>query len=322
MFLNPIIPVWIMLVISIVLIAVIMVVLFRQKRKLIEKLFRIGRLIAIVILLFVINLRPMLSTKGDEEVIMNNLNVLFVVDNTISMMAEDYNGNTPRMNAVKKDMSYIIDELSGANFGVISFDNNSKILCPFTADTETVEDVISILNSVNSIYAKGTSLNFPIGDMHELLESASKKENKKTICFFISDGEITDDSKLDSFKPIAKYLNGGAVLGYGTEEGGKMLSSQDSDFKYYIYDYDTHGDALSKIDEGNLQKIAKDLEIDYVRMDKQSRIDKVLTPIKKLIVKESGVSKKKNGKDIYYYFVIPLVMLLMWELFDFKRRVN
>ena len=323
MFLNPIIPVWIMVIISIILIVVALIALFRQKSNLIEKIIRISRIVLIIALVFVINLRPMFEDKGNQEVMMSNLNVLFVIDNTISMFAEDYNGNSTRMSAVKKDTNYIMDELKGASFGLISFDNDSKVLCPFTADIESVEDAISILNSVTYFYAKGSSLNKPIDKMEELLKSSSKKEEKRTICFFISDGEITDDSRLESYKSLAKYLSGGAVLGYGTTQGGKMKSSQDSDdYTYYLHDYETHDDAISKIDEKNLNKIAEDLEVDYVKMDRQSNIDKVLSPIKKLAIKESAVSKKNSGKDIYYFFAIPLLMLIVWEFIDFRRRVN
>ena len=320
MFLNPIIPIWIILFFSIVMSIISISIIVRKKNKLIDKIIQGIRIVLIIVLLAIINLRPMIATKN-EEVIMNNLNVLFVMDNTISMKAEDYNGNNMRLSAVKKDISYIMEELSGASFGLIKFDNSSSILCPFTADTESVEDAISILDSIDYFYGKGSSLNLPKDNMKELLESASKKEEKRTICFFISDGEITDDSKLESYKALAKYLSGGAVLGYGTEKGGRMKANQDSEYEYYINDPDSLGDALSKIDEKNLNQIANDLEIDYIHMDRQSNVDKVLKPIKKLAVKESVVSKKSSGIDIYYYFVIPLLGLLIWEFIEFRRRI-
>ena len=100
-----------------------------------------------------------------------------------------------------------------------------------------------------------------------------------------------------------------------------MKANPDSEYEYYINDPDTFDDALSKIDEKNLNQIADDLEIDYIHMDRQSNVDKVLKPIKKLAVKESVVSKKSNGIDIYYYFVIPLLGLLIWEFIEFRRRI-
>ena len=323
MFLNPIIPAWLMAIVSILLLGIVLTLIFSQKRNLKGKIIKAVRFVLILVLLFVINLRPMLPSAGKQEVIMNNISVLFVVDNTISMYAEDYNGKETRMSGVKADIAYIMEELAGASFGVINFDDISRVLCPFTADTETVDDVLSVMTSANWLYAKGSSLNSPIDKMEEMFEATSKRAERRIICFFISDGEITDDSRLESYKSLAKYLSGGAVLGYGTTQGGKMKSSQDSDdYTYYLHDYETHDDAISKIDEKNLNKIAEDLEVDYVKMDRQSNIDKVLSPIKKLAIKESAVSKKNSGKDIYYFFAIPLLMLIVWEFIDFRRRVN
>ena len=208
MFLNPIIPAWLMTIVSILLLGIILILIFSQKRNLKGKIIKAVRFLLILVLLFVINLRPMLPSAGKHEVVMNNLSVLFVIDNTISMYAEDYNGKETRMSGVKTDIAYIMEELAGASFGVINFDDTARVLCPFTADTETVDDVISVMTQVNWIYAKGSSLNSPIDRMKEILESTSKREERRIICFFISDGEITDDSKLQSYKSLAKYLSG------------------------------------------------------------------------------------------------------------------
>ena len=50
----------------------------------------------------------------------------------------------------------------------------------------------------------------------------AKGSSGKRILFFISDGEITSEEKLSSFSSIKKYVDDGAVLGYGTSSGGKM----------------------------------------------------------------------------------------------------
>ena len=45
--------------------------------------------------------------------------------------------------------------------------------------------------------------------------------------FFITDGEITNNDSLESFSKASKYIDYGAVLGYGTKEGGKMYPKSD-----------------------------------------------------------------------------------------------
>lgn len=310
--LFPIIPIWLMVIISLILIIIIL--LFKKSRATIYE-------IALIIILFIINLRPMLPSDN-ADIIVNDLDVLFVVDNTISMYAEDYgSNNTERINAVKKDCAYIINELSGARFALITFNNSSKISVPYTFDHNIVNESIDILQPMVSYYAKGSSLNTPHDDMKTVLKN-NQKEKRKKIVFFISDGEITDNSKLKSFSDLEEYIDDGAVLGYGTTKGGYMKKKDgySTEIKY-VEDTSSwpYKKALSKLDEDNLQDIAKDLGIDYVYMSKQSNIDKTLKNVKKSISTASEASDLSSYTDIYYFFTIPLFIFLFFLYNEYKK---
>ena len=306
----PIIPIWLITIICISLIIYIIL----SKRNYIH--------IAIIIILFIINLRIMIPSNNDERV-SNNLNVLFVIDNTISMNALDYNGSSKRLDGVKDDCKYIIDNLIGARFSVITFDNNSKIMIPFTYDSNITYESIEIISPINELYAKGTSLNTPLDNMLKVLQN-NDNSNRINVVFFISDGEITDNSKLKSFKKLSKYIDNGAVLGYGTIDGGYMKTNyQYSENNDYIKDYSSSSfqNAVSKIDENNLKKISSDLNIDYIHMDKHRNIYNKINGIKKLA--DSGLTKnnKSSYDDIYYIFIIPLLILLYYDFYRFRRNI-
>ena len=309
----PIIPIWLMIIIS--LISIIVILLSKKSRVTIYE-------ICIIILLFIINLRPMLPSDN-STIMVNDLDVLFVVDNTISMYAEDYgSNNTERINAVKEDCKYIISELSGARFALITFNNTSKISVPYTYDNNIVNESIDILQPMVSFYAKGSSLNTPHDDIETIL-SNNKDNKRKKIIFIISDGEITDDSKLKSFSDLKKYVDDGAVLGYGTTKGGYMKQNDGySNEIKYVEDTSTwpYKKAISKLDEDNLQDIAKDLGIDYIYMSKQSNIDKTLKKVKKGINTKSSASDIAAYTDIYYLFTIPLFIFLFLLYNELKRR--
>ena len=275
MIINPIINIWIMT--SICIFIILIGISKKNKRDIITKA-------VISFLLFMINLRIMIPTS-DGKMSSNNLDVLFVIDNTISMVAEDYDGNKTRLEGVKNDCKYIIEHLRGAKFSVITFSNSAKIDIPFTNDTDAVNNIIDSLDVMISMYAKGSSLNAPIKDMGYDLKNSAKDISRKRIVFYISDGEITNDEKLKSYSDLKKNVDGGAVLGYGTNKGGKMKVKKYSfsESKEYLEDNTQntypHPKAISKIDEENLKQIAKDLGIEYVNMQKTSNVDKILKKI-------------------------------------------
>ena len=101
---DPIIPIWLMLILC-----VGMAFLKRRKRS------AYIRQIAAIILIFLINLRIMVPSSNVETSVRKlDTYVLFVVDDTISMLAQDYAGDTERLTAVKKDCEHIVDEMDGA----------------------------------------------------------------------------------------------------------------------------------------------------------------------------------------------------------------
>lgn len=317
MIINPIINIWIM--ISICIFIILIGISKKNKHDIITKA-------VISVLLFMINLRIMIPASNGK-MSSNNLDVLFVIDNTISMVAEDYDGNKTRLEGVKNDCKYIIENLSGAKFSVITFSNSSKIDIPFTSDTDAVNNAIDSLSVMNSLYAKGSSLNAPIKDMQYDLENSAKDISRKRIVFFISDGEITNDEKLKSYSDLKKNVDSGAVLGYGTNKGGKMKVKKYSfsDSTEYLDDNTQntypYPKAISKIDEGNLKQIAKDLGIEYVHMQKTSDVDKTLKKISSNISKETTKFGVNTYDDTYYIFAIMLTMVLFFELINYKRRI-
>jgi len=272
---------------------------------------------------------PDMKVKKDS-----NLNVLFVVDNTISMVASDMDEGQTRLDRVSEDVKYITDELEGARFSLISFNNEAKVLVPFCESGDHIVGMTESLYPVESVYSYGTALGTPLSLMKEYLvaeesgenqgENSSDTKGRKTIVFFLSDGEITKSGEgAPDYSSIAPYVNGGAVLGYGTREGGEMLLKNAWTGEYeQVMDYSEYpiSPGVSVIDEDNLKSIAKDMDIEYINMCDRSEIDGILNDLKKDI----KITDKKEATDAdtgteyvnppeYYGFwlLIPLMMLLL-----------
>ena len=285
--------------------------------------------ISILILLFIINLRPMIFKEKNisKEI---DRKILFVIDTSVSMKALDYNNDEERINGVINDCCYIVDKLSDCEFSIITFGDTAQRLIPFTSDIDMVQAELKSINLEDDLYANGSSMNLAKDILEETLIEEKNRENKPITLFFISDGEITkEEEKLESFSNIKQYIDDGAVLGYGTQAGGKMISSlyenELNNSNIYVYYFDNKYNkkiAISKIDEENLNKIASDIEIDYIHMNKSSDIDNKLNDIIKNNTKLNNKNKKTNQyKDIYYYFAVILIILLIINFIIQKRSI-
>jgi len=313
MIINPIIPIWLMAIICIAL------AICKRKGK-----FAYIRQIIMIILLFMINLRMMIPTDVEVSTKRIDANVFFVIDNTISMAANDCADGTTRMDALKADCNNITGSLSGARFSLITFANISKLVFPLTESTSFVNSCIKGIGVTDELYAKGSSMNICKDMLVELVKAANEKNTGKVIVFFISDGEITNGDTLDSFKETAKYIDGGAVLGYGTSKGGNMyIKDYFSDDLVVIEDKSEYPykKAVSKIDEENLKAIAKDMGIEYINMTTENKLDTVIDNIKKDTASLGDEDSRLDGyKDIYFIFIIPLVGMLVYEFINWKRK--
>ena len=178
---DPIIPIWLMLILC-----VGMAFLKRRKRS------AYIRQIAAIILIFLINLRIMVPSSNVETSVRKlDTYVLFVVDDTISMLAQDYAGDTERLTAVKKDCEHIVDEMDGAKFAVITFNNSANLISPYSDDSNFAKSVLDSIYPLDSLYARGSSMNVCIDVMTDTLKRAKEKNDGNVVVFFISDGEIT-----------------------------------------------------------------------------------------------------------------------------------
>ncbi len=314
MIINPILPIWLMGILCIVFLC------FKRKGT-----FNYIRQIFIVALLFVINLRIMVG-DGETETVLAGADVLFVIDNTISMFAEDYDGSGRRMDAVKEHCDYIMEQLPGAYYSVVSFENGVQAMSPYTNDAVMTSQAIRTLSGQGTLYAVGSSMNDVMKALPKLLDNG--RDNYQVV-FFISDGEITNGEKLKAVSEIQKHVDSGAVLGYGTKEGGPMravsyIGSEDAPEYVTYYDDDFNEQkALSKIDEDNLQSIAGDLGVEYVHVTKTSDMDKCLSKVRQGIEAAPKVKSEESTEgyaDTYYLFVIPLLLLLVFDFIYYKRR--
>ena len=313
---KPIIPFHTAILYGIIL---ILIVLFNKRNVILR--------ILIVLLMIIISQRPMLKNR-DDKVYNMDLDVIFVIDNTVSMNAIDVNGRS-RLDALKSDCKHIIDRFLGANFAIITYANNAQIKYPFTSDVAIIEDIIDRMKIIDPNYAKGSALDLPYDYMKMLLESSRSKDKHRTLVFFMGDGELTVaeafNTDVSKYQNLKDMIDAGGVLGYGTPEGGNIKVT-DSIVKNnlvnnegFLLNAKDGSIAVSRINEHNLNVLASNLGLDYYHMTDFSVLAEKINKIKDE-ANENDEGKEKLDKDIYYYFSGALLILLLIELFYCRRN--
>ena len=310
---NPILSNYIVIPVLAVLLVGVLVMVLRRHDKVWCKVLSVVRVTLILGLAFVINLRPSVK-RYNAEIELKNIDVLFVVDTTISMWAEDHKGGK-RMDGVQKDIQMIMDALPGSSFSVISFSNGAEILTPFTQDIVSVSDIVSDLNMPSFTTSQGSSLNTAFEALRITAESAAaKKGNRRTIVFLFSDGETTDGSTLMSFSELHGLVDNGAVLGYGTAAGGRMNYPG----RGYIKNVSDGTIALSHIDEDALRQVSGDLGLLYINetSDPGSALSTRLQTIRLMSRDAFFADGNRTGYlETYHYFAAFVGLLLLVWLF-------
>ncbi|WP_194949860.1 VWA domain-containing protein [Actinomyces trachealis] len=326
--LNPMVPWWLLIVLAL---AVCGLLLWSSRwllradadRGSRRTLLRRGLLATVVLLMVAGPSVPMRSGQTSS-----NVEVYLLVDRTGSMAAEDWNGGEPRLNGVRQDILAIRDALPQARFSILALDSTAARELPLTSDLDAVGAWANALTQELSAKSTGSSLERGMPLLARSLVRAHENDpGDARIVYLLSDGEPTDDGQAArevaaaglSWETIKPLVDGGAVLGYGTAEGGKMREfngSADSgagSSAPYLKDGATGQDGVSKIDENALNGAATGLGLPYVHRTAPGGVESFT----KLDVQT--ILKDRRGKRSHHsYLVWPLALvasgLIIWEL--------
>ncbi|WP_417555775.1 vWA domain-containing protein [Microbacterium sp.] len=264
---------------------------------------RLGMLIVV----FVMLLRPGIP-GGTSQTLATDTDVVIVVDTTASIIAEDWNGDQPRLNGVRADVQSIVDEYPGARFSLISFDATAQLRLPLTTDATALMSSIDVMLPEITDQSRGSSISVANRMLADTLSAAAKSSpDRSRMVFYLGDGEQTSDTRPESFASSAKYVDGGAVLGYGTAEGGPMKKTTgrtSGDGGYIQYQ---GKDATSVIDQGNLQQIAEQLGVTYQHRTASAEITLPAAPTTTTDYTASG----EVGNVIELYWIAALVLIVL-----------
>lgn len=198
--------------------------------------------------------RPVIDAGGGATRIADRHapNVFLIVDRSPDMRVTDDRGGKTRMALAREDIATLIARHPGARVAVISFATRSMMDWPLSSDTWSLRPLATTLEPYPSAPGAATMANAgAAGNMlrYQLIGAKQQYPLAKTLVYYLGAGTPEAQTPPREFNVPDAAVDGGAVLGYGTSEGGPIPGTDV---------------ARSAIDEQSLRAIAAQLGVPFV----------------------------------------------------------
>lgn len=252
--------------------------------------------------------QPVIGGSGaghDSNRAGNGLDVVFLIDRTTSMAAEDFSGGKPRLAGVRQDVTSIVEDMPGASFSVVAVDNSGRVEVPFTTDGSAIIATVDAMAWREARHGDGSDLARGVEVAKSQLELSRREDpSRRRYLVYLGDGEQTTGGAPHGFEDLRALVTGGLVLGYGTPDGGRMrVRPGATDYVQF-----EGKDAISSADPGNLAAIAEQIGGDYLHRDGTGRVP---APERRDPDIAHG---QQEGTSLAWLLALAAVPLVAWEL--------
>ena len=270
----------------------------------------------IAITLFIIAFaRPQEGSKR-TEILSQGVDIILAIDTSGSMQALDFKKNdaqVTRLSVVKDVITEFVKHREMDRMGMVVFGANAFTQCPLTLDQSILLSFIDKLKI--GMAGDATAIGSAVGISAKRLKDL---KSKSKIIILLTDGRNNSGaiSPIQAAE-IAKSL-GIKIYTIGVGKRGKAPFLVDSIFgKRVIYqDVD--------IDEKVLNKISKMTEGKYFRATDLKSLKNIYKQIDLLEKSEVKILDHSKYKELFHYFLIPGLFLLLIEIIcsnSFLRRL-
>jgi hypothetical protein len=239
-------------------------------------------------------------------------NVFLLVDRSPDMRVEDLGDGRDRMAGVRDDIAGLIDQYPNARFAVIAFASRPSLDWPLSADTWSLRPVMSAVtpyaSAPDAVYqanagAAGNVLRY------QLIGAQQQYPRAKNLVFYFGAGAGESRVPQRQFELPEGAVDGGAVLGYGTVEGGPVPGSDG---------------VRSAIDEPALRGVADQIGVSYVQRDTATPVAAALPDQGIEVGPPSTVASPPGARtELYWALAIGAAVLILIELYlvlrEFRR---
>jgi len=275
---------------------------------------KFGIIVLAVAMLILSLARPQIGNRV-EEVKQIGIDVFILLDVSASMKAEDLKPS--RLEKAKNEIATLIRKLQGDRIGLIIFAGDAYVQFPLTTDYSAANLFLSTVD-VNSIPQQGTAIASAI---NLAAKSFDTKAATKKVMVIITDGEDHEGDIDSAVKDAADKEILVYSIGMGSPSGAP-IPIYDGNGQQTGFKKDADGSTvLTKLDETTLQQLAsKGGGKYYLSSSYQNELDLIYKDLSSLEKSEYGSKRITDYDDKYFYFLIPALLLLAFELALNERK--
>lgn len=178
---------------------------------------------ALVLSIMILALARPQAGQSKEEIKSEGIEVVFAVDVSESMLADDVRPS--RLEQAKVDLGKLVDLMTGNKIALVAFAGSAALLSPLTNDPSSLKLFIDSLTT-NSVSTQGTNFAQALEEARGAFKRGSEnsdntaKVNRAVI--ILSDGEDHEPGAHKVAETMASEGTRIFTLAYGTQKGGPI----------------------------------------------------------------------------------------------------
>ena len=265
------------------------------------------RLRWLALILFLIALaRPQLG-EGEQKITASGIDIVLALDLSGSMASEEFelHGQPANRLAVAKDViQQFVAKRVNDRIGLVAFAGRAYIAAPLTLDHDFLLQNLERLNlgTIEDGTAIGSGLSASLNRLRDL-------KSKSKIVILMTDGQ-NNAGKVPPLTAAEAAQSIGVkvyTIGVGTHGVAPMPRQDVFGRKVYV-------NVPVDIDEETLQKISARTGGIYYRADKTEKFRAIYAEIDKLEKSEVEVKKFQRYRELYHWFVLGGLSVLLLEM--------
>jgi Ca-activated chloride channel homolog len=243
------------------------------------------------------------------EVRHKGIDILFALDTSKSMLAEDFKPN--RLERARYAIMDFVDQLSGDRVGLLPFAGSAFLSCPLTLDYSAFEETLASINT-ETIPLAGTNLAAVIAEAERVLTASGNHK----ILILLTDGENLQGDALAAAKEAAAKGLIIHTVSVGTRDGDIVPAGDGSFLK------DTDGKFItSRLDEKTLKELADISGGIAVPLGDRGQGLETVYRQKLALIEKSDLGERRQQVPIERYFwPLALAILLLAVEFLLTER--